>query len=1359
VLFRSVAPPARQPVPKVVALPDQSQAIPRVATADGARVPEPPLRGTADPNAVPLDPRFLRSEDDVAAEAFRLAEAQRARIAGPGTLDTQPAGTPRGAADEGTTPRLQQDFVARSASPLNPEFTRVADAPVDRQPAQTFRTTPPDSNNAFPGATPGRGVDDGPLGRTPIPRQREPYRDTARPGEAVNVKAIEAQVARLTQGGEPRPESKAGQQVARLRETLMRLEAEPAPRTGPLRAPVPFTPRSDFEGWADGSARPAPAEPTTPSVGGKPAAPNRSASAPSPEVARIEQQIGRLTARGEPTPGTAAARQVEKLRAKLARVEGAPNAHPLPEGPGSRGLPVDSAARPESGAAPAGRVDAAPAREPDSLAPDTPGARAPQRESTGQGAVETLLRERQGSFAGAFRHPALGPIDLIWGKPGPKGNGLAHIAELHPEVLPRLASLIESGSLLPSSTPGRARIALDNDRAVVALNRNGANQRWVLTAYDATVPRAEADARRAAAFGRAASSGEADAIPSPPSNRNIRDVPSGGKENSAPRLYSTPFDPAAIRRFIAEPAMAGARKLRDALLSSTAARTVGDNVRHFLASNRAVMRAIAERHPTVREVRDMADMLASDPGGGRHIRETYQTAADSTAKSYANRLRNVLGPKPDAAAEARIRDELTSGRRLSPEAQHVRKLLDEFHGYLKKANVESAQSRVAYLESRVKALVAERAGAEEIGRARRVLEETKAEAKTAGNVMGYVRGRYFPRLYDAERALKNTEGFLRDAGTVYRKMGLSAGEARLAAEDWLDRLAGVGRGAADFGHSPVSAKFTKGRELPADADQIMRDWLVTDARTALEGYFIRGSKAAEFTRRFGRNGEKAEEMFTAMFRQGVSSDEIALMRRAFASSTGTLASAASGPGHAITGWIQTLGPLAVLPRAVIASLVEGLTLGSRTGNLWRGLEGFAETWREVARSATGDVSEARRVAEMMGIVSDGLVDMRAAAVMDAAANTHLQQRLASGMFRVTGMHAVTQAQRIAGTRIGQKFIGQMVEEVVTGARTQASARRLLAELGIGEADARRLHTWLSRNDGTPRIDDLLGDSAEAGLYRGAIRRFVNEAIQNPEAVDKPALANHHVGRLAYGITSFMFAFTRNVLIRSLKEGAEGMTGEGYTLADRARLMGPLVGYMVLAAAQYGMSTVREKLFNPQQNAERDDVTKTILSLDRTGVFGTLSPIVNMITSAKYDRDPSSMLTGPYLAHFAMNVGKIALGMVPQPMGPNSGRTNNAEHSAIRAAHAAVLAPAISAAAALAPGGAVLQAAYGIGTMFATSRGAGRALADEMVGPPTVRPRQPGARSGGGISSGGGIRSGGGVRSSGGISAGGGISAR
>jgi hypothetical protein len=248
---------------------------------------------------------------------------------------------------------------------------------------------------------------------------------------------------------------------------------------------------------------------------------------------------------------------------------------------------------------------------------------------------------------------------------------------------------------------------------------------------------------------------------------------------------------------------------------------------------------------------------------------------------------------------------------------------------------------------------------------------------------------------------------------------------------------------------------------------------------------------------------------------------------------------------------------------------------------------------------------------------------------------------------------------------------------------------------------------------------------EAGLYRAAVVRFTRESVQNAQAVDKPMLAGHPVGRLAYGITSFMFAFTRNVVLRTIKSTQTALDFKnGLTADDRLRMAAPLMAFSFLTLAQYGVSRLREWALNPVDNAERDPWTTTILHLDRTGMFENASPFINMVTSAKYNK--SAEPTGPYLSTYLQNIQKLTTALVPQPMGPNSPNTNNAEHSAVRAAYRAIVAPLAIAGLSLLPGGALATPLAGAAAIALSAPGASRAVADTLVGERTVRPRQPGS---------------------------------
>jgi hypothetical protein len=252
-------------------------------------------------------------------------------------------------------------------------------------------------------------------------------------------------------------------------------------------------------------------------------------------------------------------------------------------------------------------------------------------------------------------------------------------------------------------------------------------------------------------------------------------------------------------------------------------------------------------------------------------------------------------------------------------------------------------------------------------------------------------------------------------------------------------------------------------------------------------------------------------------------------------------------------------------------------------------------------------------------------------------------------------------------------------------------------MGMDEGGARAVSAWLRSDLG---MAEIVGTSSQAQAYRTAVTRFVNETIQNPETIDKPLWAAHPVGRLAYGITSFQYAFARNVIFRTAKQVRAAVSEPGLTLQGRARLVGPLAGLIVLMAAQAGVSEVRDRLGNTRQRSERDPWVTTIAQLDRLGVFANLSPAMNVALSARYQPDPASRLAGPYVSNVTGSL-KALLGTLAQPLGTNSARTNSAENTAARALYSGVLAPGVIAALAVAPLPAPVRAVAGAASIAAT----------------------------------------------------------
>jgi hypothetical protein len=98
------------------------------------------------------------------------------------------------------------------------------------------------------------------------------------------------------------------------------------------------------------------------------------------------------------------------------------------------------------------------------------------------GAIAELSHRRDGEAIGALHHPQVGDIDLVWGKAGPRGYGLAKISERHPEVIPDLQGVLDR---LRETSRNENTIQLRGEGYSAIVRRNWMDdpKTWLLTAF------------------------------------------------------------------------------------------------------------------------------------------------------------------------------------------------------------------------------------------------------------------------------------------------------------------------------------------------------------------------------------------------------------------------------------------------------------------------------------------------------------------------------------------------------------------------------------------------------------------------------------------------------------------------------------------------------------------------------------------------------------------------------------------------------------------------------------------------------------------------------------------------------------
>lgn len=97
-----------------------------------------------------------------------------------------------------------------------------------------------------------------------------------------------------------------------------------------------------------------------------------------------------------------------------------------------------------------------------------------------------LIEAQSGEIPRALHHPEVGAIDVIWGDYDPvkkSGLGLSKIVQKHPEVLENLPQII-SGLNVETRSANRIRLSSPTHKAVVRLDYDGQDKKWLMTAFE-----------------------------------------------------------------------------------------------------------------------------------------------------------------------------------------------------------------------------------------------------------------------------------------------------------------------------------------------------------------------------------------------------------------------------------------------------------------------------------------------------------------------------------------------------------------------------------------------------------------------------------------------------------------------------------------------------------------------------------------------------------------------------------------------------------------------------------------------------------------------------------------------------------
>lgn len=707
-------------------------------------------------------------------------------------------------------------------------------------------------------------------------------------------------------------------------------------------------------------------------------------------------------------------------------------------------------------------------------------------------------------------------------------------------------------------------------------------------------------------------------------------------------------DAASIKRVVDNPLTA----VREFL------KPVGNMVATATFSNDARLRGLAAKFQSD-AITELADHFHAQAGKGDKTARTYHEAVARRSATQMQQAYDALEPfAKDQAALNRVRSLLATPRKA------------------------------------VSATAAEREAA---GKLRDLLKDEIAYRKAAGEDIGEVSDGYFPRVLDIEKTVKKRDLFMRKATELYRRHG--APEPEKSAQAWFehifDNYAGVDGGlgfAARADVGGVGSSSAKPREFGKAADELLAEFYSDDVLGTMAAYFAGSARRAEYVRRFGAKGavgspERAawekehgdktqlqvlEDRIKADLR---ASDEDAagslrVVQRAMDSNLGRLG-AADPQFRTSVAYLHAWNQMAKLDRTTFTSLTE-LAMGMVRGGPRYGIQFAGQSIAEFARQLRkADASDAQRWSEALGIAQDATVNQMLLSRSGIEHTTAGVQKRLAQFYKGILLHQFTEGTRTAAVSMGRKFVATLADDMASkSARTRKRAELYLSELGVKDPAA----FAAALRKGEPAIDDVRGDRGSvAAEYATALVRFTNQTIMMPDRSVKPAFANHPVGSLFYSLMSWSYGFKKNVLDRAGRLAVEGVKNR-----DPAMLM-PAAGLaMLMLWTDLLDSQLRPALFGSNYDFENEKPLDHFLRVvDRAGVTGALSPIINAFRGLRYRRSLAESVSGPVVGTVLETGEKL----VTPVFGQNSKNTNTAERNAAQAAYDAFIEPALDATAA------------------------------------------------------------------------------
>jgi hypothetical protein len=540
------------------------------------------------------------------------------------------------------------------------------------------------------------------------------------------------------------------------------------------------------------------------------------------------------------------------------------------------------------------------------------------------------------------------------------------------------------------------------------------------------------------------------------------------------------------------------------------------------------------------------------------------------------------------------------------------------------------------------------------------------------------------------------------------------------------------------------SKFTKGRTLPPEADQIMRNWMHTNVLDMIPSYVHGVSRKVAFTELFGQDGHGIQKAVNdAIELGGMHSAFNEPIKKIVETVTGRSMRSNNPALERITNLASSVGALITLPGASISAIGEpfGTLLAGGSPKM------LFKTFTNMGAAAlrTGTAAERMAVLRAIGGTQSRLQGAASASRFSDYSGSPTIEKFMHNYFELALSPAVRwiRAATLGAGTDHMKVLLRLATDPAQGRsqlNRQADAKTLLRDWFINDAQMPEMRKFLESFPDLP-TREAIENHPMGGLYEVAANRMLNRMSQDPTAAEKPmgALQNPMVNMMAQ-LTAFPYGFWRNVMEpvlhkaghvrqrewdRQIAQGASP-TGAAFQ-AEAARFkswVGTAVAGMALLAGTGLMYVPRTYLFNHpawKKHEDDGDLGDWLLSntVSASGMAGPMDAIGQAITSLRYRSDTSALMEGPYLATEMRYLTDIVKGVGHAISGKGGVGTNTEVYNAVQALGQLTAKPAFLAGltklSTMVPAGGPLSGLLAAMSVAGTSTTVSRAITDSVAG--------------------------------------------